>query len=40
VEAALTAAEPVLGSVVGPLISLPDDVMTAPDLATADNYSM
>lgn len=27
VEAALTAAEPVLGSVVGPLMSLPDDVM-------------
>jgi hypothetical protein len=27
VEAALTTAEPVLGSVVGPLMSLPDDVM-------------
>jgi hypothetical protein len=27
VEAALTAAEPVLGSVVGPLMSLRDDVM-------------
>lgn len=28
VEAALTTNEPVLGSVVGPLTSLPDDVMT------------
>jgi hypothetical protein len=27
VEAALTTSEPVLGSVVGPLTSLPDDVM-------------
>lgn len=27
VEAALTTNEPVLGSVVGPLTSLPDDVM-------------
>jgi hypothetical protein len=27
VEAALTATEPVLGSVVGPLMSLPDNVM-------------
>jgi hypothetical protein len=27
VEAALTATEPVAGSVVGPLMSLPDDVM-------------
>ncbi|HEX6524889.1 MAG TPA: hypothetical protein VF070_33520 [Streptosporangiaceae bacterium] len=27
VEAALTVNEPVLGSVVGPLMSLPDDVM-------------
>lgn len=27
VEAALTTGEPVLGSVVGPLMSLPDDVM-------------
>ncbi len=27
VEAALTISEPVLGSVVGPLASLPDDVM-------------
>ena len=26
-EAALTTAEPVMGSVVGPLMSLPDDVM-------------
>lgn len=27
VEAALTTSEPVLGSVVGPLMSLPDDVV-------------
>jgi len=27
VEGALTSNEPVLGSVVGPIISLPDDVM-------------
>ena len=27
VEAALTVSEPVLGSVVGPLMSLPDDVV-------------
>jgi hypothetical protein len=27
VEAAMTTGEPVLGSVVGPLTSLPDDVM-------------
>lgn len=27
VEAAMTTSEPVLGSVVGPLTSLPDDVM-------------
>ena len=27
VEAAITTSEPVLGSVVGPLASLPDDVM-------------
>jgi hypothetical protein len=27
VEAALTTSEPVLGSVVGPLASVPDDVM-------------
>ena len=29
VEAAITTSEPVLGSVVGPLASLPDDVMNA-----------
>jgi hypothetical protein len=28
VEAAMTTTEPVLGSVVGPLTSLPDDIMT------------